>query len=34
MSKRCKILYKNKLYKKVCIKDSRYIFSINIIVKI
>lgn len=34
MSKRCKISYKNKLYKKVCIKDSRHISSTNTIVKI
>lgn len=35
MSKRCKLSYKNKLYKKVCIKHSRLISSTNtIIVKI
>lgn len=34
MSKRRKISYKNKLYKKVCIKDSRHISSTNTIVKI
>lgn len=34
MNKRCKISYKNKLYKKVCIKDSRHISSTNTIVKI